>query len=222
MAKIAIFDCFGTLLDKQKDAFFEGLEFLRTSYFPISVSAEETKNAFLDFIRDYLKTRTVNEVTFFDFLTYVEERFGFSFALPKEKLERAFYSSCRKEVPAPGIAPFLKRLKEKGYRLYVLSNTIFSAGLLKEELDKHGLLSYFDALYFSSAYGVRKPSDEFYSCLIKGEGIQEEDEVLFFGDTYADDIAPSFKRGFRPYWRNGRPSPEAIAFSDYRELMDQF
>lgn len=90
----------------------------------------------------------------------------------------------RKEVPERNLE-VLRRLREDGYRLVLLSNTnpfMMSWGL-SGDFDGKGksLNDYFDSLYLSFRLGVMKPDPEFFKKVMEGEALQPG-ESLFVDD----------------------------------------
>lgn len=90
----------------------------------------------------------------------------------------------RKDVPARNL-DMLKKLRAKGYRLILLSNTnpFMMSWALSKEFDggRASLDDYFDALYLSFRLGFMKPDERFFKSVIDGEGILPG-ESLFVDD----------------------------------------
>lgn len=88
-------------------------------------------------------------------------------------------------VPPAKLAT-LRRLREKGYRLFLLSNTnpFMMQWARSDEFDGQGgsLDSYFDALYLSYECRVMKPAREIFEMMLQGEGCRAE-EALFIDDS---------------------------------------
>ena len=90
----------------------------------------------------------------------------------------------RQDVPLRNL-DILRKLKARGYKLILLSNTnpfMMSWGL-SGEFDGNGnsLESYFDSLYLSYKLGVMKPNKKIFQYIIDNEKIQPG-ESLFIDD----------------------------------------
>lgn len=86
----------------------------------------------------------------------------------------------------PGTLDALARLRQKGYRLWLLSNAqrIFT----EYELRHLGLGAQLDGIYISSDYGCRKPDSRFYQALIDEQGL-DISRCLMIGNDRQTDIA---------------------------------
>lgn len=86
----------------------------------------------------------------------------------------------------PGVLEALARLRQKGYRLWLLSNAqrIFTA----YELRHLGLGAQLDGVYISSDYGFRKPDARFFSALLQEQNLNPQ-KCLMIGNDRNTDIA---------------------------------
>ena len=84
----------------------------------------------------------------------------------------------------PCVTDALARLRQKGYRLWLLSNAqrIFTAF----ELRHLGLGEQLDGIYISSDYGCRKPDARFYQALIREQGLDIENCLMIGNDRHTD------------------------------------
>lgn len=94
-----------------------------------------------------------------------------------EKLYNGYMGS-RKVID--GMPQLLQKLKNGGYKLYVLSN--FSVDF-QEVIDKNGLefFKLFDGVFVSAFYGAVKPEREVYKIFLEKYGLQAKD-CLFIDD----------------------------------------
>ena len=104
----------------------------------------------------------------------------------------------------PGVTDALKSLREKGYRLWLLSNAqrVFTA----YELNHLGLAPYFDGIYLSSDFGCRKPDIRFFSALLKEQLLQKEN-CLMIGNDLATDIAGAKNAGLDTLYMHTNLTP---------------
>lgn len=86
----------------------------------------------------------------------------------------------------PNVLEALKLLREKGYRLWLLSNAqrIFT----EYELRHLGLGEQLDGIYISSDRGCRKPDIRFYQSLLKEQNLDPA-RCLMIGNDRNTDIA---------------------------------
>ena len=106
----------------------------------------------------------------------------------------------------------LRRLRERGYRLYLLSNTnpVMWNDVIAREFAKEGLRreDYFDGMVTSFEAKAAKPSPEIFRYTCRHLGIKPE-ETLFFDDSEANTRAAA-ALGFNT--AHVRPGTE---FTDY-------
>lgn len=90
-----------------------------------------------------------------------------------------------KEMPQRNLDA-IRRLREKGYRVCLLSNTnpFFFEWAESGAFDSHGhsIRDYFDALYVSFQCKMMKPSREIFEHVLRSENIRP-DQLLFIDDS---------------------------------------
>ena len=84
----------------------------------------------------------------------------------------------------PGVPELMRRLKEQGKRLYLLSNA--QALFTLPEIKSLDLEQYFDGIVISSCEGYKKPSKEFYEIALKRYNLDPDDTVMIGNDDRAD------------------------------------
>lgn len=88
---------------------------------------------------------------------------------------------------APGIVEAIKELHGK-YKLGVISDTIFSSGVvLRKLLQAHDIEQYFDVFIFSDEMGYSKPDSRAFTAAAKGLGV-DITKIAHVGDRDAKDI----------------------------------
>jgi putative hydrolase of the HAD superfamily len=110
-----------------------------------------------------------------------------------EETARAFRSaSLRRLQVFPQSMRLLEELKE--YPLGVVSNgqRVFS----EIELRYLDLFDHFKSVIFSSDLGFKKPDPRIFLAGVRALGLKEE-EVLYIGDNFENDIIPSVKLGMK-------------------------
>ena len=105
-----------------------------------------------------------------------------------------------KELPQRNIEA-LKRLREEGYRLLLLSNTnpYMMSWVRSTAFDGHGhaIDDYLDAIYCSYQVGVMKPSTDFFHHVLVTEKVMAA-ETLFVDDG-ARNVAVASQMGMRTF-----------------------
>ena len=99
---------------------------------------------------------------------------------------------CRKL--RPGASELLKSLKEKGYKLGVISNTL-SLTQVYFSLEEYGVRKYFDYICLSSLSGFRKPHKALFTATARNL-LSEPEQCVYVGDTVTDDVIGARNAGY--------------------------
>lgn len=98
---------------------------------------------------------------------------------------------------APDIGPALEELRERGIRIGIVCDVGFSGGaLLRELLDREGLLAHFDGWSFSDETGHYKPAPQAFEAVLDSLEAKPE-EALHVGDLRRTDVAGAAGLGMR-------------------------
>lgn len=124
-------------------------------------------------------------------------------------------------TPFPEAESVLADLKERGKKVYAVSNWDIT---LSETLEELGWLGYFDAIIASGEVGVEKPAPGIFeeALRIAGETGRRE-HVVHVGNDPVSDIAGASSCGLDAVLvaRNGESAEEAKAvISDLKELFE--
>lgn len=95
--------------------------------------------------------------------------------------------------------PTLKQLKERGKKTLLLSNA--QSCFTLHELEQLGLKEYFEGIYISSDYGVKKPNPLFLKTLMEKEQISAQETVMI-GNEIQSDIACALGYGMESVFLN--------------------
>ena len=87
----------------------------------------------------------------------------------------------------PYVKKMLKALKEDDNKIFILSNA--QNAFTIPELDKLGIIDFFDGIAISSDYGIKKPNKEFFVKVINDFSISGE--IWMIGNDYECDIKPA-------------------------------
>jgi putative hydrolase of the HAD superfamily len=105
-------------------------------------------------------------------------------------LEDAYANAAVDALPAvvPGAHDVLRRIKERGYGVGLISNTGRTPGsALREILQRTGLAASIDAMVFSNEHGECKPRASIFESLRQALGVGF-DQMLFVGDNPYVDV----------------------------------
>ena len=98
-----------------------------------------------------------------------------------------------KEVPE-----VLKTLKEKNYKLGILSNG--TPALLNELIESNNLKNVFDDIFSIEEVGIYKPDSKVYDMPIKKYKIQKEEVAFLSANTW--DVSGGGNYGYNSIWVN--------------------
>ena len=189
--KAIIFDAYGTLFD-------------------VNSAAEKCKDKIgskWEKFADYWRT-TQLEYTWLrslmnrhkDFLQVTEEslyksmkKFEIDLSMKNELLSLYKVLSTFKEVPE-----VLKKLKEKKYKLGILSNG--TPYLLEELIKSNNLQNIFDDVFSIEKVGIYKPDSKVYEIPIRKYKIKKEEVVFLSANTW--DVCGGGNYGFNSVWVN--------------------
>jgi len=120
-------------------------------------------------------------------------------------------------VVMPETPGYLAALKQRGYFLGVISNSV---GTMEDQLIHEGLRDYFQAVFDSAIVGVEKPHPEIFQLALRSAGTAAE-EAVFVGDTNATDVGGAQLAGLQGVLidRVGAyPNPECPRITTLPEL----
>lgn len=111
----------------------------------------------------------------------------------------------------PNVLEALAMLREKGYRLWLLSNAqrVFT----EYELRHLGLGEQLDGIYISSDYGCRKPDSRFFRALMEEQQLDTE-HCLMIGNDRDTDIAGAKAAGLDTLYMHTELTPHHQASAD--------
>jgi putative hydrolase of the HAD superfamily len=107
---------------------------------------------------------------------------------------------------ADGAADTLAALRDRGYRIGLISNTIWPAELHIEDLEQLGLLPFLEHLTFSGEIGMWKPSRQIFQHALDALEVAPE-QAVFVGDSPREDIVGAQGAGMRAVWVHSREFP---------------
>ena len=218
MYKDLIFDLYGTLVDihtEENDLVWEKTA-LYFGYYGAHYSPQELKSAFETQIRQrQIKAGQSYEcfpdIPFEEILEQLFRDRGIAENVEQLALNAAqLFRICSTEYIRlyPGVLDALKKLRQKGHRLWLLSNAqrVFT----EYELRHLGLLDAFDGIYISSTFGFRKPDRRFYEALIREQNLDIR-SCLMIGNDRETDIAGAKNAGLHTLYMHTALTPQEQA-----------
>ena len=100
--------------------------------------------------------------------------------------------------PYPEVKETLEKLKEKRYKLAILSNG--TPALLNELVKSNGLQNLFDDIFSIEEVKIYKPSSKVYDMPIKKYSIKNEEVAFLSANTW--DVSGGGNYGFTSIWVN--------------------
>jgi putative hydrolase of the HAD superfamily len=157
------------------------------------------------------------------------ERLGFDVPAPvRRELIEAFTTVGSRATLhlTDGIESCLRRLKDGGVRLGIICDVgMTSSAILRDHLDKHGVLELFDHWSFSDEVGHYKPSPIIFEHALRGLGGVEPSSAAHVGDIRRTDVAGARAMGMVAVRYTGvsddetQPEPEGdVVISSHLEL----
>lgn len=115
-----------------------------------------------------------------------------------------------------GTLEVLEYLKEKGKKIYLLSNAqqIFT----EYEMKALGIYDYFDGILFSSDESCRKPSRSFYNALFERYQLKKKDSVMI-GNDWISDIEGAKNFGIDSVYLHTNISPQNTVIEDVQASL---
>jgi putative hydrolase of the HAD superfamily len=162
-------------------------------------------------------------------LRAAHERMGI--ALDEHELKalgRVVYSPTKALAHAhPQTRAALSELRERGYKLGIISNTVAPPPGLDEHLADEGLLDFFSVRIYSCVCGVAKPRAAIFQAALTALSVSAP-RAVYVGDKPAIDIRGARRAGMRAILRAGsapasthRDAPDATV-TELHELLDLF
>ena len=216
-----VFDLYGTLVDihTEEDALVWEKTALYCGYYGAHYTGEGLKEAFYEELRKRQVKAGQSYECFPDipFESVIEELLrragveGDAAALAVNAAQLFRISSTEYLRLYPGVKEALAKLRQKGFRLWLLSNAqrIFTA----YELRHLELGQELDGIFISSDYGCRKPDGRFYQALLREKNLQPE-KCLMIGNDRDTDIAGAKAQGMATLYMHTALTPSDQAAAD--------
>lgn len=203
-----IFDLYGTLIDLHTDehcsrtwkAWMKMLNAkgIKHAYYPIF------RHSFFKMDKEFrkiqLKTHSVDhpEIDVLDIYKILFKKYGN--ALNDKDIEDISYSFRCASIDYirlyPNTIKYLDFLREKGKKIYILSNA--QASYTRPEIVHFGLDKLVDDYYLSSDYGCMKPDIKYFNTIINDKKL-DISRTIMIGDNMDSDINGALNAGLSAY-----------------------
>lgn len=194
MYKAIVFDLYGTLIDLHTDEtrphMWQTLS-LFFSYSGAKYHAEELSRRYFERVKEKLDSATHTQYPDVDILDVFRDLYLYKKVTPSDavvvetaKLFRVLSIDYIKSYPH--MHQLLDLIKQKGYRVILLSNAQRAFTLY--EMDLMGITPYFDRVFLSSDAGMCKPEPQFFMKMLEDQNLKAT-ECLFIGNDHLTDIA---------------------------------
>lgn len=233
MKKAILFDLYDTVL---KDIFFnfkQGLQWLYETCFTESCMWEEFESYTENFRPLYAKRKEDNSEVHLmrDEIEKIFEHFNVMLPENMEDVEYNLMKHMQQETLLDEVRETLVELHDKGIGMYILSNSIFTGKATERLLEEFDILNYFNRIFASADYGIRKPHTRFFQTAVDEiqkdyPGVQKKD-ILYVGNDYHTDVEGAVEAGLETVWYNVANEPDVKGISNYNirgfeELMKIF
>lgn len=185
-----LFDLYGTLVDIKTDETMPFLWRVMADYYSYSnakYTPEELKKSFYESINRQIQGKEE------DFEVEILDTFKYLYDIKNAESNKALLISTAKEFRKTstlllklydGVNQGLTSLKKSGKKLYLLTNA--QHHFTYQELESLDLLKFFDDIFISSDYGVKKPSPLFFDQPFKKYGLEKNKTIMVGNDGTAD------------------------------------
>ncbi|MBM6619386.1 HAD family hydrolase [Bacillus suaedaesalsae] len=210
--KAIIFDLDCTLHDRETSLFL----FLKSQYDRLLSS--EISISFPEFYNEFVKLeqfgRKWKDVVYGELLAkYKEIRLTSS-----ELLEDYWYRFSEHCVAFDGTEFMLRELKEKNYRLGMITNG--KTDFQKATIHALGIEDFFDDIIISDEIGLKKPDSRIFEASLHNLSVNKE-HAVYIGDHPVDDIKAASDVGLQTIWKRndywGR-AETGYSFDSMRDL----
>ncbi len=231
MGKIIVFDLYDTVLKDITFDFNAGIRYLYDTFFTEKCSWQEMMDYEETFSWLYEKRKTDgSEVCLIrDEIPMFFQKFGVELPEDMEELEYRMMDAAQKVTLPEEVRDTLEKLHGKKIPIYILSNSIFTGQATERLLREFGILDYFEKVYVSADYGVRKPSEKFFQIALEemqkeNPGMEKKD-ILYVGNDYRTDVGGATAMGFHTIWYNVRhlentQNIEITEADDFRKILE--
>lgn len=229
--KVVVFDLFDTLLHDIKFDFNSVLLYLHEEILSKDIDKVEFLNYAATYWKELYDSRDKDniEVAFDEELLDFKNKYGFREEFPMEEI----LLNCALKMNSVELFDdtilILEHLNNLGIPIYLLSNAIFKKEVMKKIINRYDLEKYFENIYFSANYKLRKPHQDLFKVIfedIKRENESiEKSQIYFIGDNFEADVKGAANFGFIPVFINRKQDTDVnrgsyIEIKSLSELLE--
>ena len=142
-----------------------------------------------------------------------------------EACNRDYLAALGERVyPLPHAGAVCRELKERGHRMYIITNAV--ASVQRTRLENSGFSQFFEDAFISEEAGAAKPSAAYFDYVRSRLPGMTRLNALVIGDSLATDIQGANNAGLPCCWFNpeGKRRPEGLRvdyeIDDLRKLLE--
>lgn len=230
MIKYIIMDLGDTLFKNVELDLTKGVTYIYNNYCNHNIEKDAVLKDF-NLIWEYAYQKRDNddfEINIHNYFNYLRYTIGFKTTYDNNFLEIEFLTHSTNTILMNDLVEFLSLCKTKNIHLVILSNSTFTKQGLIYQLKEHNIDSYFEAVFSSADYILRKPSPLFFNLAVnylkKTYPNLKLEEVRFIGNDYHYDVLGSTNQGIKAIWFNEQnlPNPHLVECTEvksYKELI---
>lgn len=231
LKKIIIFDLYDTVLKDISFDFNNGITYLYNVFFEQTCSLKEFRDYAETFLPLYEKRKVdYSEVCLIrDEIPLFFEKFEVAKPETFEELDYEVMNKMQKVTLLEDVRYTLNELQKQGIEMYILSNSIFTSKSARQLLRDFGILHYFNQIFSSADYNVRKPSEQFYQIAINeilsdNHEVKKED-ILYIENDYIMDVMGATFMGLSAVWYNvnhllNQNKINIMEIDDFKQLIE--
>lgn len=121
-----------------------------------------------------------------------------------------------KIVPIKNSTQVLQYLYEKGYELYIITNS--PTKVVKDKLEKINARKYIKETFSAEEAGHMKPHDEFFKAFFNKINNYAKENMLIIGDELEKDVLGGIKNGIDTCWFNMKKIKNITEFKPTYEV----
>ena len=167
---IVVFDLWETLFTDEHYDFEAGLKYLYDGFLSARCTFEEFKTEFYRIFQSLFRMGESGptEVCLIrDVIPPLFLKYGVEMPEDDAKLEYMILTSMQEYSVSQDVRDLLERLSSAGVKLAILSNGLFRGSLVERLLSESGIRRYFERVFSSADYGVKKPGKGFFEIALK-------------------------------------------------------
>ncbi|MFF5995019.1 HAD family hydrolase [Lysinibacillus sp. KU-BSD001] len=214
------FDINGTLFNREHADRLATIDFYKEYSNELEMSRTEFTDLWYRSYTSYLKNNVVKDLSFQKYkIKEMKEFFGYHLTDQEaesrfDNLLKCYDKHCN---TFDDVVPCLDRLKQRQFRLGIISNGHYIKEVRKLKL--LGIHHYFDYIVTASEVGIAKPNPEIFLKACHQANVNPQ-ETYYIGDELVADVIASKKCGMNGIWINRNKSMSYNMFTEIHSLSE--